>query len=298
MSSTRFEEPGTFFENPIRADRLAEIRAEQRDLWDEVARDLIADDALEPEALDRAVLNAAGVAPGQRVLELACGTGTIALAAAASTGATGQVLGLDISPEMIRVARARAIESAIRHVKFRTVDEEDRLDVEEESFDSAICKHGLMWMPDPRSAVRALFRAVRPGGLIVVSSWISVERHPALSIVPKLARMYLNLPPAWPVAPPSPLDMRGCLDELLLSGRWSDVESESIVVMVAMYDSPSGLIEQTVTEDAVLEHAFARADLEARSRMRAEAIAQLGSLYPAGRIPIDVEMIVARGLKR
>src|SRR5258708_3037108 len=69
-----------------------------------------------------AVVKLASVQPGERVLDLACGPGDTTFEAAARSGAQGEVLGVDIAPEMIAIARRRALEAGITNVRFEVMD--------------------------------------------------------------------------------------------------------------------------------------------------------------------------------
>lgn len=108
--------------------------------------------------------------PGQAVLDVACGTGLIALAAAEQVGTGGCVLGVDISEAMVAGATQRATALGLDHARFVRMDGE-QLSCAEHSYDLAYCALGLMYMPDPVAALRELFRVLRPGGRLAVAVW-------------------------------------------------------------------------------------------------------------------------------
>jgi ubiquinone/menaquinone biosynthesis C-methylase UbiE len=116
------------------------------------------------------MLSAARLAPGEDVLDVACGTGLASFAAAAAVGATGRVLGVDISGQMIDTARRRASERCIANVEFHRMDAET-LAIPDGGFDVALCALGLMYFPDPTRALQEMRRALRPGGRISVAVW-------------------------------------------------------------------------------------------------------------------------------
>lgn len=107
---------------------------------------------------------------GERVLDVACGTGLLSFAAGAAVGATGTVLGVDLSGAMVGAAQARAEALGAGHVAFARMDAE-ALDVADAAFDVALCGLGLMYVPDPRQAVREMCRVVAPGGRIGLAVW-------------------------------------------------------------------------------------------------------------------------------
>jgi len=142
----------------------------QRDGWDLAARHY---EPLWREQLAAAqirLLEFAALAPHERVLDVACGTGLVTLEAANAVGARGHVLGVDISEQMIIAARARARMRDLANVRFERMDAE-HLDVPNASFDAALCALGLMHAPDPEQAVREMCRVVRPGGRIALAVW-------------------------------------------------------------------------------------------------------------------------------
>jgi ubiquinone/menaquinone biosynthesis C-methylase UbiE len=116
------------------------------------------------------LLEMAAIQPGEKVLDIACGTGLVTFRAAQQTGATGSVLGTDISDRMIEMATASSKEKQISNVSFERMDAE-QLDTANESFDVVICALGLMYVPDPVRAIAEMLRALKKGGRIVAAVW-------------------------------------------------------------------------------------------------------------------------------
>jgi ubiquinone/menaquinone biosynthesis C-methylase UbiE len=122
-----------------------------------------------------ALLMLASLSPHERVLDVACGTGSVAFGAAPAVGPRGRVLGVDVSGQMVEAARQRAEELAMPNVGFARMDGE-KLDLPDACFDVALCALGLMYMPDPAQAVREMRRILRPGGRMVVAVWGERDR--------------------------------------------------------------------------------------------------------------------------
>ena len=118
------------------------------------------------------LLDGAGVTEGQRVLDVACGTGVVARAAARVVGPNGHVSGIDLNPAMIQVARE--IEPTI---DWRVGDAAD-LPYEDQSFDVALCQSALFFFPDPAEAVREMTRVVAPGGSVAVQTYAGLHEQP------------------------------------------------------------------------------------------------------------------------
>jgi SAM-dependent methyltransferase len=104
------------------------------------------------------------LAQGQRLLDVGCGLGEAALGLAPDLGDGGEVVGVDLSERMLRVARSNAAAARCR-VRF-TVGDAYSLDEPDDSFDAARSERTLQWLADPGAAVAELVRVVRPGGRI------------------------------------------------------------------------------------------------------------------------------------
>jgi len=117
-----------------------------------------------------ALLALASPIVGERVLDVACGTGLVSFDAARAIGPNGRVLGIDLSKKMVAAAERRASELKLSNCKFSRMDAET-LALPDASFDLALCALGLMYMPDPEQALREMCRVLRPGGRVSVAVW-------------------------------------------------------------------------------------------------------------------------------
>jgi ubiquinone/menaquinone biosynthesis C-methylase UbiE len=118
------------------------------------------------------VADAAGVGPGQRVLDVACGTGALARTVTARVGASGAVLGLDANPQMLAVARR--LHPSIEWLEGRA----EALPLPAASVDAVVSQFGLMFFDDRVAALREMARVLRPGGRLAVAVCDAVERSP------------------------------------------------------------------------------------------------------------------------
>lgn len=116
------------------------------------------------------LLAQAALAPGERVIDIACGTGLVTLGAAHAVGPDGSVVGVDLSGEMVAAAALRARECGMPSVDFTRMDAE-RLECADAGFDVALCALGLMYVPEPERALREMRRVLRPGGRMVCAVW-------------------------------------------------------------------------------------------------------------------------------
>lgn len=145
-------------------------RRVQRYGWDKAATSYERTWQAQLEPAQTALLDMANLVPGQRVLDVACGTGLVTFRAAQLVGRYGTVVGTDISDEMIATAQERARTLDIGNCRFERMDAE-QLSIESASVDVALCALGLMYAPNPEQAVAEMHRAIRPGGRAACLVW-------------------------------------------------------------------------------------------------------------------------------
>jgi ubiquinone/menaquinone biosynthesis C-methylase UbiE len=112
----------------------------------------------------------ADIQPGERVLDVATGTGVAAFLAAERTGPGGAVVATDISDKMVEATRDEARRRGVANITCERTDAED-LSFDDASFDAALCVLGMMYPADPQRAIEQMFRVLRPGGRAVVCVW-------------------------------------------------------------------------------------------------------------------------------
>ncbi len=162
---------------------------------------------------------------GERVLELACGPGSVGLAAAERVAPGGEVVLSDVVPEMTSIAAARADALGLRNVSGRVLDLE-RIEEPAASYDVVLCREGLMLVPDPDRAAREIRRVLQPGGRVAIAVWGPRARNPWLGLVFDVVSAQLGAPMPPPGIPhPFSLD-----DPDKLAGLLSDAGLSEVVV--------------------------------------------------------------------
>ena len=145
--------------------------------------------------------------PGERVLDVACGTGVVARQAAPRVGAAGRVVGLDLNEGMLHVARSVAAD--IRPpIEWRRADAAD-MPLADAEFDVALCQQALQFMPDAATVLAEMHRVLAPGGRMALSVCRSIEFAPAYVALAGVLRRHLGpgigegmeaIFPAWDTA--------------------------------------------------------------------------------------------------
>ncbi|TPN84851.1 methyltransferase domain-containing protein [Mesorhizobium sp. CU2] len=165
--------------------------------------------------------------PSNRVLDIACGTGIVARVARDRLGAPGYVVGVDVNPDMLAVARTVAPDIDWRAGNASALPLRDG-----EQFDVVVCQQGLQFFPDKPAAVAQMRRALAQGGRLAVATWRSDEEIPFFRELRRVAERYLG-----PIA-----DLRhgfgaeAPLEALLRDAGFHDVRSRTIARTIRFED--------------------------------------------------------------
>ena len=129
----------------------------------------------------RALLDAAAFDAADRVLDIGCGSGQLARDAARAAR-QGHAIGVDLSSEMLAVARARAVAEGLSNVEFICADAQVH-EFGAGTFDIAVSRFGAMFFGDPVAAFGNVGRALRPGGRLALVTWQPIEQNPWLTLI-------------------------------------------------------------------------------------------------------------------
>ena len=161
---------------------------------------------------------AAHVQPGQRVLDVACGTGVLARHVATVVGKGGSVAGLDAGRGMLAVAKRMA-----PSVEWQEGAAES-LPYDDASFDAVLCQFGLMFFQDRQGALREMARVLKPGGRLAVAVWESLENSEAYPLEVALLEQLAGKEAADALRAPFVLGNRGDLSALFQPSGLEDIE--------------------------------------------------------------------------
>jgi len=177
------------------ADQIAYWNGEAGQHWTD--RQSVQDIVLAP--VTEKLLARIDAQPGQRILDIGCGTGAVSIELARQVGASGRVLGIDISVPMLE--RARQLTPGELPADYVLADA-TVYPFEPASFDRLVSRFGVMFFADPVLSFRNLRRALRPGGKLVFACWRE-PRENGWMMAPLMA-VYKHVPKLPPVGPEEP----------------------------------------------------------------------------------------------
>lgn len=228
------------------------------------------------------------IAPGQRVLDAATGTGFAALAAARAVGPSGRVVGVDISPGMLREARLAVAESGLTNIDLVEGDVVHLSQYESATFDGVTCAAGLLYMP-VGDALQEWRRLLKPGGFVAFSTMRAGS--------PRAGQLFRNCAAAFGVTlndPSEPLGSAEACRQTLEDAGLEPVRIVSEIVEFTPQDL-EGAWESNVgsaghdavrqlgeAELAQLKQRYLRV-LAHEARANADGLSQAGILYAIGR---------------
>jgi ubiquinone/menaquinone biosynthesis C-methylase UbiE len=175
------------------------------------------------EATQR-MLQAAGIGPGDHVLDIAAGTGDQSILAAHLVGSTGSVLATDLSAEMLKIAANLAQQEGLTNLTTQVMDAQ-QLALPANTFDAAISRNGLMLMPQPQQALQEVRRVLKPGKKFAVLVWSRPERNPHFAIPLNIIKKYVPAftgPSVFALADPA------ILEQAFKAAGFHDVTTEAL----------------------------------------------------------------------
>jgi len=155
---------------------------------------------------------------GHHVLDVACGTGSLARAARIETGFQGKVTGLDSSEKMLESAAQQS-----RGIEWQHGDAES-MPFKKNQFDRVICQFSLMFITNRVHAIKEMLRVCKTDGRVVLSTWAQLEHSRAYGILIDLVRQYAGAHAAFKLAAPWALCKPGVMDALLLTTGVNEYE--------------------------------------------------------------------------
>ena len=222
------------------------------------------------------MLDAAGVTAGSSVLDVAAGAGGQSLVAARRAGHDGRVVATDLSPTILTYAAKQAAEEGLANVETAEADAENLGAIADGSFDAAISRLGLIYLPNQPRALTEVHKALRPGGKLAAIVYSTPDRNGFFSVPVSIIRRRAGLPAPAPGLPgPFSLGGPGVAEQVLTDAGFSDVAVEAIDAPVRMASAAEclrfekesfGALHQMLSGLPAAEREEAWAEVEAELR--------------------------------
>jgi SAM-dependent methyltransferase len=158
-----------------------------------------------------------GMRAGERVLDVACGTGIVTRQLTDRVGQSGRVVGLDVNASMLAAARAAAPNMPIEWLEGNVMS----MPLPDTAFDVVVCQQGLQFFPDKLAALREMRRVLVPGGRLVLSVWRSLEHAPGFRVLEEALRRRIGA--AQATLPPFSLGDGQAIRSLVMNAGFREV---------------------------------------------------------------------------
>ena len=208
------------------ADHDREGLAWQRTVWDRISSTYLQEVDRRFEPVVDAVVRRAALAAGHRVLDLGTGTGAVAVRAAPLVRPGGQVTAVDISPEMLALARGRAAAAGLTDIVFAE-GRAEAIPAEAGSADVVLASLSLMYAIDRAAAAREIARVLCPGGRLLAAVWAGPDRCDIVRFQ-QAAGSFAPPPPVPGVGPGALADPAPFVAQLADAGITAQVETEQL----------------------------------------------------------------------
>ena len=229
-----------------------QYKADQRQGWNGVADDWLKWwKVIEPASknISRRMIELAKINEGSRVLDIATGIGEPSITVAYQVGESGYVLATDMSSKMLSIAKQRSVSLGLQdRMDFKECDAET-IDLPSLSFDAALCRFGLMFLPDIRAGLANIYRSLVDGGFFSAAVWSTPNKVPFITLTLDTIIKETKISPPQSNSPgPFSLADENLLKDLFVKSGFKDVTTER-VDMVLTLDS-TDLFTRLVHETA------------------------------------------------
>jgi len=229
----------------------------------------------------RLLLERAALRPGESVLDVATGPGTVARIAAEQVGSQGRVVGADFSEAMIAIARAKPPLTGAARIEY-IVSPAAPLSVKDESFDVVTCQQGLQFFPDRGAAVREMYRALKPGGRVIAAVWREIALQPNFAAIDAALRECLPADQVEPFGAPFRWPSAEALEAVFTHEGFTGVSVEVVHHPVTYEGGVAQLVAALAASP--IAGTIAALDADTTARLRSAAARHLAPLVINGQV--------------
>jgi SAM-dependent methyltransferase len=280
--------------------RLARFKEAMRREWAASApgwRATQAQHAYTTAAATEALLAAARVGPGMRVLDLASGTGEPALTLAERVGPDGEVTATDLVPEMLAAAEDAARARGLRNIRFQQADAE-ALPFPDAHFDVVTCRFGVMFFPDVGRALGEAWRVLRPAGRAAFVAQGPLAQNPYMAVGRQIATKYAPTPSPEPGAPDSQrFAIAGTLAAALRAAGFRDVMEEARAIVWPVPGPLEAVWDLVREHNRTVRRLVTERPPEEVAQIRAEVLAAAAPYHDGQETRFPAVIVLASGVR-
>jgi SAM-dependent methyltransferase len=252
--------------------------------------------AVHTASLTEALLDAARIEPGQRVLDLASGAGEPALTLARRVGPAGRLTATDVSPGWLSVIEDAALAEALGNIDLVVADAHD-LPFPDQSFDRLTSRLGVMFFADVQRALAECRRVVEPAGRVTFLVWGTPEKNMFFGAALRALASRVELPLPVPGTPgPLRFAPEGSLSRELEAAGFHEIEEERLIVPIPWPGPPEQLWQHFREIVAPLRPVIDGLSPAERDAVAAEVIAAYDDSYDGTRVELTGEVVVVTAL--
>jgi ubiquinone/menaquinone biosynthesis C-methylase UbiE len=245
--------------------------------------------------MTRAIVEATQVAPGMRVLDLACGSGEPAISLAALIG-NGEVVGVDLSPGPLKIAEERATQRGLTNVRFQQADAH-HLSFPDNTFDRITSRLGVMFFSDLPLAAAEMHRVLKPGGKAILLVWGPMDQPYFTTTIGAVLRLLPgnDLPESGRQM--FALGQGGVLTQTLRQAGFSGVEERLVTVPWTWPGTPEEVWEYFQDVAVPFAPLLQSIPAERRAEIDAEVLHAIGRYYDGTSIKFTATVNIAVAVK-
>ena len=247
--------------------------------------------------ITRALIEDAGIIEGDKVLDVAGGPGEPSLTIADVVGPTGSVICTDAVAEMVTAAKSEAHRRGIKNISFEQCLG-DSLPFEDNSFDAAVCRLGVMFFPDPLSGLREMLRVIKSEGSLSFAVWHESNLNPFSYIVTQVISHHVTMPPADPDAPGAfRFAAPGKLAQILTEAGANRVRERLLKFHIEAPISRDEFWEMRSGTSGTLREKLDAMPADLRLKIANEVKEAVAEFFPDERMSFPAQMLIVTGDK-
>ena len=243
-----------------------------------------------------AIVAAAQVQSGMRVLDIACGTGEPAISIAGLLAGSGEVVGMDISPAPLKIARDRAAQRGLSNVTFEQADAHE-LPFPDNGFDRITSRLGVMFFSDLPRALGEMHRVLKPAGRAILLVWGPVDQPYFHTTIGTVLRFLPGAVMPEPGRKMFALAEEGVLSQMLRQAGFTHVTEELVTVPWTWMGTPEELWEYFQDVTVPFASLLQSIPTDRRQEVDAEVVKAVGQYYDGASIKFTATVNIAVAAK-